>query len=69
MLLRGEHWIPEERAGALAIGIAWDDQHAFAGANVAHGLARLGEIGARFAAFEVALQVGIFEVRVAALVR
>src|SRR5208337_1648068 len=66
MLLFGEHGILEKRAGALAIGIARDDEHALARADVAHGLARFSEIGARFAAFEMTLQVGIFEVRLAA---
>ena len=37
----------------------------FARANVAHRFARLGEIGRGLAAFEVPLQVGIVEVRLA----
>ena len=66
MLRFGEHGILEKRSGALAIGIAGDDQHAFAGANVADRFASLGEIGASLAAFEMPFQVGIFEVRLAA---
>src|SRR5580704_7817401 len=61
MLLFREHGILEERSRALAVGIAGNDQHAFAGANVAHRLARLGEIGASLAAFEMTFQVGVFE--------
>src|SRR5260370_36907959 len=66
MLRFREHRILEKRACALAIGIAGDDQHAFAGANVAGCLAWLSELGASLATFEMPLQVGIFEVRLAA---
>src|SRR5580692_6416017 len=50
----------------MAVGIAGHDQHAFAGANVAHRLTRLGQIGASLAAFEVSLQVSVSEMRLAA---
>src|SRR5580700_7545669 len=57
----GEHRILEERPRALAVGVAGNDEHAFAGADVAHGLAGLCKIRHGFAALKVALEVGIGE--------
>src|ERR1700688_1553568 len=59
MLFFGEHGVLKEGACTLAIRISGNDEHALERANVAHGLARLGKIRRGFAAFEVALEVGI----------
>ena len=48
----------------MAIRISGNDEHAFAGANVAHGFARFGKIGQSFAAFEVPLEFCIADVTV-----
>ena len=63
MLFFGDNGVLEERTRALTIGIAGNDEHAFDGADVAHGLARLGEIGRGFTAFEVALEIGVTDAR------
>ena len=66
MLLFGEYRILEERACALAIVVAGDDEHAFDRADVAHGLAGLGQVGGILAAGEVMLEIGVGNVRLAA---
>src|SRR5579863_5080371 len=60
-----EHGIFEERACALAIGIAGDDEHSLQGADMADGFTGLGQVWRGFAASEVALEVGIGEARLA----
>jgi len=65
-LFFGEHWILKKRSSALTVRVSVDDEHAFERANVAHGFASFGEIGTSFAAFEVALEIGISNASVAA---
>src|SRR5579872_1527226 len=65
MLRDREHRILEDRSRTLAIGIARHNQHSLERANVPHGLANFGKIRCRLASFEVPLQVGISEVRLA----
>ena len=60
-----KHGVLEERAGTLTIGIAGNNQHSLAGANVTNCLAGLGKIGQGLAAFEVLFQVGIADVGLA----
>src|SRR5580704_5378739 len=65
MLLFREYGILKEGSRASAILISWNDEHALQGANVAHGLARFGEIGRSLAPLEVPLEVGIGDTRLA----
>ena len=66
MLLFSQHRILEERSGALAVGVAGNNQHALESPDVADGFAGFGKIGPRFASFEVTLEVAIFNVRLTA---
>src|SRR5580700_995052 len=65
MLFCGKDRVLEERSGALAVGVSGSDEHALAGADVAHGLAGFGQVRLSFAALEVALEVGISDARAA----
>ena len=64
MTFFGENRIFEEGACAQAIRVSRSEEHAFARADMAHSLARLGEIRRRFAALEVPLEVGIGDARI-----
>ena len=65
MLLLGNHGVFEKRARALTIGIARNQQHSFPCADVANRFTRLSKIGRGLAAFEVLLQIGIADARLA----
>src|ERR1700751_1868204 len=59
----GEHWVFEERPCTLRVRIAVDNQHAFAGTDVAHGFPRLRQSGSIFASFEMPLEIRILKMR------
>ena len=65
MLFFGENGVLEERSCALAIRIAWHDQHAFQRTDMADRFPRLREVRPRLATGEMPLQVGVFNVRLA----
>src|SRR5579871_180368 len=62
MLLSREHGVLEERSGAVAVGIAFHNQHAFAGANLANGRASFRKRWRLSSYLEISLQVGVLEI-------
>src|SRR5580700_784434 len=65
MLLRRDHGVLKERTRTQAIRISGYNQHPFQSSDMAHGLARLGQIRRSLSAREVPLQVGIADARLA----
>src|ERR1700732_5064110 len=65
MLFFRKHGVLEKRAGAQAIRVSGRDEHALERTDMAHSLARFGEIRWRFAALEVALEISISDTRFA----
>src|SRR5215469_4436834 len=66
VLLFGQHRILEERSSAPAVGIAFHDQHALARSNATNGFADLRETWRAVASVEIAFQVVVFNVWLAA---
>src|SRR3954453_1831722 len=66
VLLFRQHRVLEERSGAAAIGIALDNQHPFARANLADGVSRLYQGARSRPALKVSLQIRVLEMRKAA---
>ena len=64
-LLFRDDWILEKRSRASTIGIAFHQKHRFTCANPAHGCSNLAQQGIAHPAFELALDIGIADGRVA----